>query len=112
GRISSTGPPHRCTWPEPAVTNSVWPSGCVCHAVRAPGSNVTLEPPARAGGTASNNGSIRTVPVNHSAGPFVDGWDPARLISMSSSRLLAHALTDGRAIAATVAQRANLLVQP
>src|SRR6266849_982799 len=23
---------------------SVWPSGCVCHAVRAPGSKVTLEP--------------------------------------------------------------------
>ena len=29
---------------EPAVTISVWPSGCVCQAVRAPGSKVTLAP--------------------------------------------------------------------
>ena len=49
GRISSTGPPQRCARPQPAVTISVWPSGCVCHAVRAPGSNVTLAPTARAG---------------------------------------------------------------
>ena len=27
----------------PAVTISVWPSAWVCHAVRAPGSNVTQE---------------------------------------------------------------------
>ena len=44
GRISSTGPPPRCTRPQPAVTIRVWPSGCVCQAVRAPGSNVTLAP--------------------------------------------------------------------
>src|SRR5438874_2583829 len=44
GRISSMGPPQRCARPQPAVTISVWPSGCVCHAVRAPGSNVTLAP--------------------------------------------------------------------
>ena len=49
GRISSIGPPHRCARPLPAVTISVWPSGCVCHAVRAPGSNVTLAPTTRAG---------------------------------------------------------------
>src|SRR5271157_2556569 len=36
-RISSTGPPQRCTRPQPAVTMRVCPSGCVCHAVRAPG---------------------------------------------------------------------------
>src|SRR5262249_28259215 len=28
------------------------------------------------------NGSIRTVPVNHSAGPLPEGCEPARLISM------------------------------
>ena len=28
------------------------------------------------------NGSIRTRPVNHSAGPVPEGRDPARLISM------------------------------
>jgi hypothetical protein len=33
----------------PAVTISVCPSGCVCHAVRAPGSKVTVAPPMRAG---------------------------------------------------------------
>ena len=61
GRISSIGPPQRCTQPQPAVTINVWPSGCVCHAVRAPGSNVTLAPATRAGSGASNSGSMRTV---------------------------------------------------
>ena len=41
GRISSTGPPSRWTRPQPDITISVWPSGWVCQAVRAPGSNVT-----------------------------------------------------------------------
>ncbi len=31
---------------------SVWPNGCVCQAMRAPGSNVTLAPAARAGAFA------------------------------------------------------------
>src|SRR6185369_3403202 len=79
GRISSTGPPSRCTNPAPSVTISVWPSGCVCHAVRAPGSNVTLAPAARAGAGAANSGSIRTVPVNQSAGPLLEGCEPARV---------------------------------
>src|SRR6185295_12409103 len=82
GRISSIGPPQRCAQPQPAVTIKVWPSGCVCHAVRAPGSNVTLAPTARAGSGASNRGSIRTVPVNQSAGPLPDGPEPLRLISI------------------------------
>src|SRR2546427_1520018 len=47
GRISSIGPPQRCARPQPAVTIRVWPSGWVCHAVRAPGSNVTVAPSAR-----------------------------------------------------------------
>src|SRR5262245_49188416 len=29
GRISSLGPPSRCAQPQPYVTMSVWPSGCV-----------------------------------------------------------------------------------
>src|SRR6266513_5087605 len=82
GRISSIGPSQRCASPQPAVTISVWPSGCVCHAVRAPGSNVTLAPAARAGAFAWNNGSMRTVPVNQSAGPLLDGCEPIFLISM------------------------------
>jgi hypothetical protein len=70
GRMCSIGPPQRCTRPQPAVTIRVWPSGWVCHAVRAPGSNVTLAPRARAGSGASNRGSIRTLPVKYSAGPL------------------------------------------
>jgi hypothetical protein len=61
----------------------VCPSGCVCQAVRAPGSNVTLAPLTRAGSGALNSGSMRTVPVNHSAGPLPDGCVPFRLISIA-----------------------------
>src|SRR6185369_17701812 len=82
GRIGSIGPPHRCARPLPAVTISVWPSGCVCHAVRAPGSNVTFAPTARAGSGGLNSGSMRTVPVKYSAGPLPEGCDPLRLISI------------------------------
>ena len=82
GRISSTGPPQHWARPQPAITMSRWPNGCLCHAVRAPGSNVTLALATRAGSVAWNNGSMRTVPVNQSAGPFVDGCDPLRLISI------------------------------
>ncbi len=35
---------------------------------------------------AWNKGSIRTVPVNQSAGPLPEGCDPLRLISIVSSR--------------------------
>ena len=82
GRISSTGPPSRCARPSPAVTIRVWPSGWVCQAVRAPGSKVTLAPATRAGSGAWNSGSMRTVPVNQSAGPLPDGCEPLRLISI------------------------------
>src|SRR5436190_11230032 len=83
GRISSIGPSQRCAQPQPAVTIKVWPSGCACHAVRAPGSKVTLAPATRPGAGASNSGSIRTVPVNQSAGPWPDGCEPLRLMSIS-----------------------------
>jgi hypothetical protein len=57
----------------------------VCHAVRAPGSKVTAAPAARAGAGAVKSGSMRTVPVNQSAGPLPDGFVPARAMSMSIS---------------------------
>src|ERR1700704_983828 len=82
GRISSIGPPQRCARPQPAVTIRVWPSGWVCHAVRAAGSNVTLAPTARAGAFAWNRGSMRTVPVNYSAGPLPEGCEPHLLMSI------------------------------
>src|SRR5437879_250600 len=47
GRISIFGPPSLCTHPHPYVTIRVCPSGWVCHAERAPGSNVTLAAVAR-----------------------------------------------------------------
>src|SRR5215216_6726967 len=82
GWISSTGPPQRCTHPQPDVTIKVWPSGWVCHAVRAPGSNVTLAPVARAGAFVWNRGSMRTVPVKYSAGPLPEGCEPLLLMSI------------------------------
>src|SRR5579872_5403078 len=88
GWISSIGLPSRWARPQPLVTIRVWPSGCVCQAVRAPGSKVTLAPLTLPGAFASNSGSIRTVPVNQSAGPLVEGREPTRLISMCCSALV------------------------
>src|ERR1700712_4426205 len=82
GRISSIGPPSRCIRPNPAVTMSVCPSGWVCQAVRAPGSKVTSAIATRPGSGGAFKGSMRTVPVKYSAGPFPDGCDPARMMSM------------------------------
>jgi hypothetical protein len=50
----------------------------VCHAERAPGSKVTSDPLNREGPGDRNKGSIRTLPVNHSAGPLPDGCEPFR----------------------------------
>src|SRR5579862_32039 len=85
GLISSTGPPQCCAQPQPAVTIKVWPSGCVCHAVRAPGSKVTLAATTRAGAGALFSGSMRTVPVKYSGDPLPDGCEPLRLISIFST---------------------------
>src|SRR5579885_2242591 len=60
----------------------VWPSGCVCHAVRAPGSKVTLAACTDAGSCACKSWSMRTAPVNQSEGPLAEGCEPARLISI------------------------------
>ena len=45
---------------------------------------------------------MRTVPVNHSAGPFVDGWDPVRLMSMSPPPLLLHAPANNGGVNAAI----------
>jgi hypothetical protein len=52
----------------------------VCQAVRAPGSNVTIPPPTRAGALPWKRESIRTEPVKYSAGPLCDGCVPLRVI--------------------------------
>ena len=49
----------------------------------APGSKVTLPLDVRPGSRAGKSGSTRTAPVNRSAGPVVDGWEPARWITSS-----------------------------
>src|SRR5207253_7658259 len=87
GWISLIGPSQRCARPQPAVTINVWPNGCTCQAVRAPGSNVMLAAATRAGSGAWNRGSIRTVPVNQSAGPLVEFCEPDRFISIFRTSL-------------------------
>src|SRR5438105_2028754 len=82
GRIFSIGPPQLWTKPQPAVTISDWPSGWMCHAVRAPGSNVTLTPSARAGLLVWKRGSIRTLPVKFAAGPLTEACEPLLLMSI------------------------------
>src|SRR5207302_3574200 len=82
GLMTLISPPQLCTQPQPAVTISVCPSGCVCQLLRAPGSNVTYAPLERDGDGALNSWSMRTVPVKYSAGPRADGWDPFFLSSM------------------------------
>src|SRR6185436_11146571 len=59
---------------------NVCPSGCVCHAVRAPGSNVTVAAAPRLESLESNNGSILTDPVNQSPGPLTEGFEPTLVI--------------------------------
>src|SRR5579872_5858211 len=95
GRISSIGPPQRRARPQPAVTSRVCPSGWVCHAVRAPGSKVTLAPTTRAGAGGLNSGSTRTAPVKYSAGPLPEGCEPFLLMSiLESPHVAATALLD------------------
>jgi hypothetical protein len=53
----------------PSVTQIVWPCGCVCHAVRAPGVKWTREAPKRDASVGAVIASMNTDPVNQSLGP-------------------------------------------
>src|SRR5205085_4208128 len=64
--------------PTPDRQNNVWPTGCACHAVRAPGVKVTTEPPRRDGELAVITGSWNTTPVKVSAAPRLVWRSPAR----------------------------------
>lgn len=55
--------------------------GCA-HAVLAPGSKATLAAAPRLASLASNNGSIRTTPVDQSSGPLAEGFEPTLVISV------------------------------
>src|SRR5215213_5518705 len=72
-RICSTGPPRDCTRPWPSVTYRVWPTAWACQAVRAEGVNRTALTRTREGSSPWAMGSMKTSPVNHSAGPLVVG---------------------------------------
>src|SRR5205807_4215940 len=85
GLISCFAPPACCTQPVPAVTTSVWPSGWLCHAERAPGSNVTYEPETLEGAFGWNSGSTRTEPVKYCSGALFERCEPLRVMVMASS---------------------------
>src|SRR5712691_5010732 len=76
--ISRIGPPLLWTRPTPEITYSVWPSGCECQFVRAPGSKDTRFETIRAGTSAAMIGSCQTVPVKYSLGASRVGREPAR----------------------------------
>src|SRR2546422_598063 len=76
GLISRFSPPQSWTHPVPEVTIRICPAGCVCQALRAPGSKVTWPAPTRVCVRAPMSGSTITVPVNVSAGPLPVGRDP------------------------------------
>src|SRR5439155_2001832 len=86
GRISSISPPSVWAQPRPDVTIKVWPSGCVCHALRAPGANVTFPPLVRDGSCTGKSGSTCTEPVKCSTGPLIGCCEPllAMLIERES----------------------------
>ena len=52
----------------------------MCQLLRAHGSNVTYAPLDLEGSGAVKSGSTRTLPVKYSAGPFVEGLEPFRLM--------------------------------
>ena len=56
-------------------------------------------PRMRAGSGASNNGSIRTVPVKYSSGPLAEGCVPFLLNSMMNLQVIAILLWSRRAVA-------------
>lgn len=64
---TSTSPSERPIRARPHMTSSAWPNGWLCHAVRAPGLNVTRYARSRVG--ASTISCSHTWPVNHSLAP-------------------------------------------
>src|SRR5262245_42980576 len=84
GLISCFGPPSCWIQPVPAVTISSCPAGWVCHAERAPNSNVTEPTEVRQGALGWNSGSTRTAPLKYCSAPFVEGCEPLRVMVIDS----------------------------
>src|SRR2546430_4847377 len=82
GLTSCFAPPSCCTQPVPAVTIKIWPSGWVCHAERAPGSNVTEPTEILDGSFGANKGSTRTAPVKYCSAPLFDVCAPLRVMTI------------------------------
>lgn len=80
GLISCFSPPSCCTQPVPDVTIRICPSGWICHAERAPGSNVTLAPEVRDGELAGKRASTLTLPVKFASGSLLDARAPLRVM--------------------------------
>src|SRR3977135_655028 len=78
------------------MTYSVWPKGCECHAVRAPGSKETRVETICAGASAAMIGSCQTVPVNYSLGARRVGREPAGWISMKNLLRYEHSASKSR----------------
>src|SRR3712207_3048250 len=93
GLISRFWPPSSCTHPVPDVTIRTWPPGWVCHAERAPGSNVTSPPVEDVLSLAAYSGSTMTDPVKYCAAPFAEGREPFGEICVLSALAAAAANT-------------------
>src|SRR5438105_1808682 len=70
------------TQPALSVTIKIWPSGWVCHAERAPSSNVTEPTEILDGSFAANNGSTRTARLKYCSAPLFDGCAPLRVMTI------------------------------
>ena len=55
---------------------------------------------------------MRTVPVNHSAGPFADGCEPLRLISMTPPGVVAEARTNENVRVASAVRKTDRREHP
>jgi hypothetical protein len=84
GWMGSTGPPQRCTRPEPRCHDRGLSEWVRVPAGPSPGFERYDGGTARAGFVGSNSGSIRTAPVKYSASALPDGCEPLRLISIST----------------------------
>ena len=96
GVTSERALPSLCTQPRPETTIKICPAGCVCHAVRPPGSKVTIPTATRLGASDAIRPSRRTVPEKLSAGATVDGMEPALLIFNEVLPVFIHCLLAAR----------------
>ena len=86
---------------------SIWPAGCVCHAVRAAGANETSPDEAGVLTSGGVSKSTFTLPEKFSAGPDMVGTEPEGKIHTSS---IAASAAPVSAIEASAKDAKHLLV--